>query len=396
MSNCHVPSLVAGITCAAVPLVLMGVPQRDTTSASTPVPRVAPAPLTDADTLQPAAATPVVESFPFAPLDPANEPVEPLPTDIEELFEDFLEVDYVPERIELGRVLFHDPRLSADDTISCASCHDLRYAGIDRAVTATGIRGQIGPINTPTVFNAALHFMQFWDGRAASLEHQADGPPNASGEMGSSWEEITAKLRRDGRVMELLTAAYPDEDFSAPDATITPHHWTLALADFERTLITGNAPFDRFLQGDTTAVSDRVKEGYQVFKDVGCFECHSGAGLGGKSLQRMGRKRPYFDVSQDGVHLGRFTVTGNDEDRFVFKVPSLRNVALTAPYYHDGSRATLEEAVRTMGAVQLDVDLTQGQVERLVTFLEALTGEYLDMPLGQHQNTTTHPAQPKD
>ena len=392
MPTCHTPSLLAGVVCAAVPLVLMGVPRRgaaDTphVAASRALPRLQePARPTQSSSPAP------VERFSYQPIDLAQEPVEPLPTDLEELFEDYLEVDYVPERIALGQTLFHDPRLSADDTVSCASCHDLRYAGIDRAITATGIQGQIGPINTPTVFNAALHFMQFWDGRAADLEAQADGPPNAAAEMGSNWAEITEKLRRDARVMAQLAAAYPDEDFSDPATAIEPTHWTLALADFERTLITPNAPFDRYLRGEVGAVSDLAKEGYQLFKDVGCFECHSGIGLGGKSLQRMGRKREYFDPSVEGVHLGRFGVTGQPDDRFVFKVPSLRNVSLTAPYYHDGSQATLSEAVRTMAAVQLDRDLTEAQVLRIVAFLASLTGEYQGKPLSHHQNTVEFPA----
>lgn len=329
-------------------------------------------------------------AFGYEPLDPSGELIEPLPTSVEEFFEDYLEIDYVPEKVALGESLFHDPRLSTDNTLSCASCHDLRYGGVDRAVTATGVRGQVGPINTPTVFNAALSFTQFWDGRAPDLEAQADGPPNADGEMDSNWDEITAKLVQDERVMELLHAAYPGEDFSEG---VDPRFWRNAIGDFERTLITPDAPFDAYLRGDSSAISELAKEGYQVFKDVGCVECHNGLGVGGNSFQPLGREKPYFGEHTVPVDLGRYNVTGDERDRNFFKVPNLRNVALTGPWLHDGSQEDLADVVRVMGEYQLDVHLSDGQVDRIVAFLETLTGEYQGRSLDRVQNTVDFRAQ---
>lgn len=356
-------------------LLVAAVPYRDApderpTERTTPL--VAPTP------------APVEERFGYAPLDPTGELIEPIPEDVEEFFEDYLEIDYEPEKIELGRMLFHDTRLSADSTISCASCHDLRYAGIDRAVTATGVDGQLGPINTPTVFNSVFNAMQFWDGRAEDLEAQADGPPNAPAEMSSNWSEITAKLGQDQAVLDQLARAFPGDDFTAgiPEDLLLD-----AIASFERTLITPNAPFDAYLRGDEQAISELAKEGYQVFKDVGCIECHNGIAIGGGSFQRLGRRKDYFAEHTAAVNLGRFNVTGDEADRNVFKVGSLRNIALTAPYLHDGSQETLDDVVRVMAEYQLEVELTDAQVERLVAFLHTLTGEYEGKSLEAVQNT---------
>ncbi len=330
-----------------------------------------------------AAESVVVESFHYDPIQADAEPIQSIPG-VEEFFEDYLELDYEPARVALGKQLFHDTRLSNDNTLSCSSCHDLRYAGIDRSATATGVRGQVGPINTPTVFNSAFNFSQFWDGRASDLEAQADGPPNAGGEMDSNWEEITTKLSQDKVVMDMLSAAWPDEDFSEG---IDSRFWLEAIADFERTLITPAAPFDQYLQGDPSAISEEAKQGYQLFKDVGCTECHNGMAVGGKSFQRLGRKRPYFNSHTGGVDLGRFNITGDEEDRHNFKVPALRNVALTGPWFHDGTQESLSEAVRSMGEFQLDLDLSDGQVQRIVAFLVSLTGEYEGRSLRDVQNT---------
>jgi len=386
MNVSHVVSFGVGFCAGAVALVA-GVPAETPAMSSVPP---APAASASAASARPApAGGPTAqaaesETFSYEPLDPTGELIEPIPTDVEEYFEDYLEVDYNPHSIELGRRLFHDPRLSSDDTVSCASCHDLRYAGVDRAVTATGVRGQVGPINTPTVFNSAFNVRQFWDGRAEDLEAQADGPPNAPGEMASNWAEISSKLSRDGAMMELLAAAYPDADFSEG---IEPRFWLEAIADFERTLITPNAPFDRYLMGEEDAIDRSAKEGYQIFKDIGCIECHNGMAVGGKSFQRLGRKRPYFGSHTAAVDLGRFNVTGAEEDRNAFKVGSLRNVALTAPYFHDGSQKTLPDAIRAMAEHQLDLELSGAQVERIEAFLQTLTGEWCGLPLDQVQNT---------
>ena len=399
MQQTPIYSFAIGAICGALALSVTGVPQRAPSRPSAPAPSLgagsashsAPAASSSSSSSSSpsassssAASSSQPTTFSFQPIVVGEEPIEPLPS-IEEFFEDYLEIDYSEAKVALGAQLFHDTRLSSDNTLSCASCHDLRYGGIDRAQTATGVEGHIGPINTPTVFNAALSFRQFWDGRAADLEAQADGPPNAAGEMASSWEEISGKLSKDQDIVDKLEAAYPGEDFSDG---VDPRYWLEAIADFERTLITPGAPFDAYLQGDEQAVSQQVKEGYQIFKDVGCTECHRGIGVGGSSFQPLGRKRDYNWSHSSGADLGRYNVTGTEADRHTFKVPNLRNVALTGPYFHDGSHDSLEEAVRTMGEVQLDIDLNEAQIERIVAFLQSLTGTYDERFLHEIQNTS--------
>lgn len=322
---------------------------------------------------------PTVESRAIVvkPIVPGEEPILVVPS-VEEFFEDHLEIDLEPAKIELGRVLFHDPRLSSDDSISCASCHDLRFGGIDRASVAIGINRQFGPINTPTVYNAAFNVMQFWDGRAPDLEAQADGPPNAAKEMNSNWQSITAKLLKDDRIVELLKSAY---HFDEIPSVVDSKYWLEAIADFERTLITPGAPFDAYLSGSGEAISQEAKEGYQLFKDVGCVECHNGIAVGAKSFQKLGRKNPYFGSHATDVDLGRFNVTKREEDKHVFKVPTLRNVALTGPWFHDGSQVRLVDAVKSMGEFQLGKKLTDFEANRIVSFLESLTGKVGDHEL---------------
>ena len=338
-------------------------------------------------------ALPRAETATYHALNPEGELIEPIPDDVEEFFEDYLEHDYVPARIELGRALFHDVRLSTNDTLSCASCHDLRYGGIDRAITPTGYRMQIGSINTPSVFNAVFNLGQFWDGRAPDLETQAGGPPTAPGEMGSTWAEISSKLIADLSMKRRFEEAFPGADFSV---AIDSRYVVEAISDFERTLITPNSPFDRYLMGDEEAVSETVKQGYQDFKDLGCIECHNGMAVGGASYQRLGREKEYFDPGMSGVHLGRYNVTGKETDRHFFKVSSLRNIALTAPYLHDGSKDTLEEVIAAMGEYQLGTSLPEHQVARIAEFLRSLTGEFRGLPLDELQNTTEFPTPPKN
>lgn len=312
-----------------------------------------------------------------------GEPLAAIPT-LEELFED-LEIEINVQKIELGRRLFHDTRLSSDDSLSCASCHDLRYGGIDRATSATGVNGQIGPINTPTVFNAVFGISQFWDGRAASLENQADGPPNAKGEMASNWKQILAKLGADGRMLDAFKTAYPEVK-SATD--LKAEHALSAIADFERTLITPGSRFDEYLDGDLKAITAEEYTGYKLFKDIGCVQCHYGASVGSKAFQPLGAKKQYFttDAHFSEVDLGRFNVTKSERDRFVFKVPSLRNIDLTGPYFHDGSKKSLDDAVRAMAFYQLDKDLSDDETRLIVAFLKTLTGDWSGKPLDEHQN----------
>jgi cytochrome c peroxidase len=272
----------------------------------------------------------------------------------------------------LGRRLFFDTRLSGDGTLNCATCHDPGHGGAEARRVSTGIHGQQGPINAPTVLNAANNFVQFWDGRAADLEAQAAGPVANPLEMGGNWDTVVATLAADEAVRSAFAALYPSD--AEP---VTQAHVTHAIAEYERMLVTPGR-FDRFVGGDATAMSEDERRGYAIFTTVGCTSCHTGANVGGTTYQRMGLVRDWF--AQVGRPLtaaddGRYNVTHVESDRHTFKVPSLRNIALTAPYFHDGSAETLEDAVRTMGAFQLGRDLSDEQVRLLVAFLGTLTGD---------------------
>ncbi|MFN3244833.1 MAG: cytochrome-c peroxidase [Planctomycetota bacterium] len=306
-----------------------------------------------------------------------DEPLEVLP-DLEEL-EEITGLENDPARIELGRMLFHDTRLSKDFTVSCATCHDLRFGGIDRFARAVGIYGQVGPVNTPTVFNAALSVAQFWDGRAQDLQEQAGGPPEAAGEMGSDFDEIVARIQQDRAYVAAFAKAFDDVE---GEDDIDRDHILEAIATFELTLVTPDAPFDRWLEGDEGALNESQLRGYALFKHVGCTECHYGEAAGGKAFQKLGRAKDYFtDRAVMHADLGRFNVTKDERDRHMFKVPSLRNVAVTSPYFHDGSVATLAQAVREMADHQLGIELDERDTGDLVAFLRSLTGTYQGRPL---------------
>ncbi len=286
--------------------------------------------------------------------------IRPLP---EQTFQD-------PRKVALGAELFHDPRLSHDDTLACASCHVLAMGGTDRVARSVGIGGAVSAVNAPTVFNRGFNFVQFWDGRAATLEDQIDGPIHDPGELGSNWPEILGKLRRDPDYMDAFENIYRDG--------LRLDNVKDAIATYERSLITPNARFDRFLRGDTDAITDQEKIGYQRFTSLGCISCHQGLNVGGNMFQKFGVMGDYF-ADRGGIteaDYGRYNVTGEEEDRHVFKVPSLRNVALTAPYFHDGSTGTLQEAIRVMGKYQLGRSLQADEVASLVAFLNTLTGEF--------------------
>jgi len=274
------------------------------------------------------------------------------------------------ERVTLGETLFNDERLSKDDTISCASCHGLDKGGTDQEAVATGVRDQKGPINSPTVFNAVFNVKQFWDGRAVDLKDQAAGPVTNPLEMDAEWDDVIEKLNKDAALKAAFEKEYP-AGFSKD--TITD-----AIAIFEKTLITPNSPFDKFLKGDAAAISDDAKAGYALFKDTGCAACHPGKALGGQSFELMGRAADYFadrgNVQEaDG---GRFNDTKKESDRHKFKVPTLRNIAITFPYFHDASAKTLDKAVLTMAKYQHGLAMSDEDVAKIVAFLESLTGEY--------------------
>ena len=286
------------------------------------------------------------------------------------MFQALPAVGALPEaKVTLGRRLFHDTQLSANNTVSCASCHSLDQGGAEARVSSLGINGQVGPINSPTVLNARFNFVQFWDGRAANLAAQAAGPVANPIEMGSTWPAVVATLGRDPTYVESFRAAYPT-------GGLTQDTVCDAIATYEMTLVTPSR-FDRYLQGQRDALNAQERAGLAEFVSLGCTACHAGVNIGGAMYQKMGLVRNYF---ADRGHLteadnGRFNVTHQESDRHFFKVPTLRNVALTAPYLHDGTQRTLPDVVRVMGRYQLGRELDAAQVERLVAFLNALTGE---------------------
>ncbi len=295
-----------------------------------------------------------------------NEPVRPIP--------DAVPVD--ENKVQLGKELYHDTRLSGDGTVSCASCHAIETAGVDNHQYSDGIGGQLGGINAPTSYNAVFNFVQFWDGRAATLADQAAGPPLNPVEMGSaSFEEIAARIAEDAEFTKRFCAVYPE---GLNEKTITD-----AIAEYEKTLITPNSPFDRYLKGDKQAMTPEQIEGYALFKDYKCATCHAGVNLGGLSYEMMGQRADYFKDRELNVKSGltdsdngRWAQTGVERDRYRFKTPTLRNVALTWPYYHDGSVATLEEAIRMMAEYQVGRKMPAGEVQKVKSFLDAQTGQY--------------------
>lgn len=297
-----------------------------------------------------------------------NEPIRPIP--------DYVEVDSA--KVLLGEMLYHDTRLSGDGTVSCATCHGIGTAGVDNLQYSEGIGGQFGGINAPTSFNACFNFVQFWDGRAATLADQAAGPPLNPVEMGSaSFEEIAGKLSADADFAGRFVAVYPE---GINEASITD-----AIAEYEKTLITPNSAFDRYLKGEKDAMTAEQTEGYEIFKDYNCATCHAGVNMGGLSYELMGQRANYFNDRATNMKSGltdadngRWAQTQVERDRFRFKTPTLRNVALTWPYYHDGSVETLEEAVRMMAKYQVGREMSEPEVSKVKKYLDALTGEYKD------------------
>lgn len=265
--------------------------------------------------------------------------------------------------VELGKKLYFDPRLSKSGFISCNSCHNLSMGGTDNIRTSIGDKWQQGPINSPTVLNSSLNLAQFWDGRAADLKEQAGGPIANPGEMAFSHTlaiDMLASIPAYQREFKLV--------FGKDKVDID--QVTMAIAEFEKTLVTPNSRFDQYLLGNKTALSKDELAGYKLFNESGCVACHNGPNLGGNSFQKMGVVAPY-----KGNVEGRAAVTGKDADRFNYKVPTLRNVELTYPYFHDGQSNTLGEAVDVMGRLQLGKKFTKAENEQIVSFLKTLTGE---------------------
>ena len=297
-----------------------------------------------------------------APLDEALKPLPPVP-----------QLD--PAKVELGRKLFNEPRLSVNNTLSCASCHHLESGGADNKPFSIGFDGKPVEINTPSVFNASLNFKQFWNGRVDTLEAQVEQVVISPVEMGSDWKTVVQNLSALPAYQAAFKQAYPDG--------VTAANVQNALATYERTLLTPNSRFDQYLLGNTEILTIQEKYGYQRFKDYGCIACHQGINIGGNMFQKFGVMGDYFKARGNPVEsdLGRYLLTKDEEDRHVFKVPSLRNVAVTAPYFHDASARTLEEAVDVMFKYQLGRNPSQEDKDLIIQFLKTLTGEWSGKPL---------------
>ncbi|MCI5113592.1 MAG: cytochrome-c peroxidase [Candidatus Electrothrix sp. AW1] len=304
-----------------------------------------------------------------------DEPIKPIttPTDIHQ------------KKAELGKKLFFDPRLSKSGFISCNSCHNLSMGGSDNLKTSIGHNWQKGPINAPTVLNSSLNFVQFWDGRAETLKDQAGGPIANPGEMA-----FTHDLAE--KVLESIPGYVADFQAVYGKDQIDIDHITDAIAEFEKTLVTPNSRFDQWLKGDKKVLNKEEVAGYTLFKNSGCISCHYGEAMGGTSFQKMGIMEEYNSKSPA---KGRIAVTGKDEDRFAFKVPTLRNVELTYPYFHDGEAETLTEAVDVMGRLQLGTTFTAEQNAQIVAFLKTLTGDQPTFTLPILPPSTDNTPRPK-
>lgn len=288
-----------------------------------------------------------------------NEPLKPVPS-----------VPREPAgKVALGKRLFNDRRLSGNQTLACSTCHAVGSGGADPRGHSPGVTGQDSGINAPTVLNAALNFRQFWDGRAADLKMQVDDVVQNPMEMGARWPQVIAMLHADAGYVTQFAEVYPDG--------VTATNVRDALACYERTLLTPGSRFDRYLQGDEGAISGAEKAGYDAFKQYGCAACHQGVNVGGNMFQKFGVMGDYFAArgAVTQADLGRYNVTGDPDDRYVFKVPGLRNVARTAPYFHDGSAPDLEHAVDVMFRYQLGRVPDPQDKAAIILFLRTLTAD---------------------
>lgn len=288
-------------------------------------------------------------------------------------------------QVELGKKLYFDPRLSKSGFISCNSCHNLSMGGTDNLKTSIGHNWQQGPINAPTVLNSSLNVAQFWDGRAADLKAQAGGPIANPGEMASSHTLAIDVIQSIPQYVREFKQVFGHDKVSIDEVT-------QAIAEFEKTLVTPNSPFDQWLMGDKDAITEYELSGYTLFKNSGCVACHNGEAVGGNSFQKMGVVEPY---QAKGNAEGLSAVTGKDADRFKFKVPTLRNVELTYPYFHDGEAESLAEAVDLMGRLQLGRKFSEDETARIVAFLKTLTGDQPNFQLPQLPPSTDATPKPQ-
>jgi cytochrome c peroxidase len=278
------------------------------------------------------------------------------------------------EKVALGKMLYHDPRLSSTGTVSCSSCHNTSLGGEDNRPNSVGINGQTGGRSAPTVWNAAFNAVQFWDGRAPTLEAQAAGPVTNPIEMGmKSWDDVVARLKTIKGYQVAFASAFGDKD------PITKDNATKAIAAYERTLITPNSAYDKYLNGNKSALTAQQIRGLDKANELGCTTCHSGPALNGAgTFQKFPVvENGYFDAQYHFTKdLGLAEVTKKDSDKHLWKVPTLRNIALTAPYFHNGSVKTLDVAVKLMAKLQIGIDLPETDVADIVAFLNSLTGEF--------------------
>ena len=302
---------------------------------------------------------------------PRNEPIQPIePAPVTD-----------EAKVELGKQLFFDPRLSKSGFISCNSCHNLSMGGSDNLPTSIGHNWQEGPINSPTVLNSSLNLAQFWDGRAGDLQEQAGGPIANPMEMGFTHDLAVGVIASIPQYVESIKSVYKVDKVSINEITD-------AIAEFEKTLVTPNARFDKWLKGDDKAITAYELEGYELFKSVGCTACHNGVNVGGNSFQKMGL---YEEYVTNNPAEGVAGLSGEDADRFKFKVPTLRNVELTYPYFHDGAYWKLEDSVDVMARLQLGRKLEKDEIAKITAFLKTLTGEQpsFQLPMLPPSNNNT-------
>ncbi len=269
------------------------------------------------------------------------------------------------EKARLGKKLFFDPILSKDKTVACAGCHFLDDGGDDNQKVSYGIGGKTGTRNSPTVLNSRYNFVQFWDGRAKNLEDQAKGPIENPVEMGNNFPDLIKTLNT-SKYKKIFEKIYKDG--------VSKKNIVNAIAEYEKTLITPNSPFDKYLRGDKNAITSEQKRGYELFKKEGCIVCHNGVNIGGNLYNKFG-----FFQNEQSDDFGRFDVTKDKDDKFFFKVPSLRNIELTAPYLHDGRYENLKDVVENMMSYQLGKKRDDKKIKYIVEFLKSLNGELFDI-----------------
>ncbi|MBQ4860562.1 c-type cytochrome [Pseudoalteromonas sp. MMG013] len=287
-----------------------------------------------------------------------NGPIQPIPA----------KANFDQAWVQLGKSLFNSKLLSDDNTVSCASCHLVDYGGDDGFALSTGVNNALGERNSPTVLNAVFNFRQFWDGRSTDLFEQVAGPIHSPVEMNSNWQQIIGKLNNEPKIKQAF------KDLNEND--ITQHNISKAITIYQSSLITPNSAFDRFILGNLNALTAQQKRGWNAFQELGCISCHQGRNIGGNMYQKLGRIDEIHGVLKKD--LGRYNVTKNPNDKHIFKVPSLRNVALTAPYFHNGSVATLDEAVTIMAKIQLGTELSAQTQQDIVSLLHAFSSEGVD------------------